>query len=199
MLKISFIIVFLSFAFTAFATLVPTSISPPPTSSTRTGNPLDPSQAIQGPRNPLDPLQPSPDGQSNKDLLALRRAIIGQESSGKYWAINPHSGATGLGQLMPSNIGPWTWEALGYPMSREEFRNNPAAQIATIDYKLNQYLQRELASGYDMGTAVRRVASAWYSGNPNNFNSTRPQGGYPSIQAYTYSILRKYQTERAKV
>ncbi|MFZ5806988.1 MAG: hypothetical protein ACOY3I_07270 [Verrucomicrobiota bacterium] len=63
LLKIGFIIVFLSFAFSAFATLVPTSISPPPTSSTRTGNPLDPSQA-QGTRNPLDPtqpLQPSPD------------------------------------------------------------------------------------------------------------------------------------------
>ena len=31
------------------------------------------------------------------------------------------SGATGLGQVMPENIGPWTNKYLGYRMTQEEF------------------------------------------------------------------------------
>lgn len=129
----------------------------------------------------------------------LRRAIIGKESAGKFNAVNPHSGALGYGQVMPANVASWTREATGRAMSPKAFLSNPGAQIKTIDYKLKQYLDRELkATGGDVGTAVRRVASTWYSGRPELYNNTRPQtygaGKYPSINDYTADILKRFNS-----
>lgn len=152
---------------------------------------------------------------TSKQVTALRRAIIGQESGGNFLAVNPDSGALGYGQLMEFNVAPWTQAALGRALTPEEFLYNPEAQIQTIDYKLNEYLQRELAFSGSKNLsdtsaqalrlsaeeiAVRRVASTWYSGNPNLWNNTRPQyyngRPYPSIANYTASVWQRYQRER---
>ncbi|HBB34127.1 MAG TPA: hypothetical protein DDZ80_10470 [Cyanobacteria bacterium UBA8803] len=131
-------------------------------------------------------------------LTALRRAIIGQESAGNFWLVNPDSGALGYGQLMPANVAPWTKAALGKALTPAEFLANPDAQIKTINHKLNEYLQREIAytGGQNEELAIRRVAATWYSGNPNLWNDPRPQyyngRRYPSISSYTHSVWRRY-------
>lgn len=136
-----------------------------------------------------------------KQVTALRRAIIGQESGGKFWLINPDSGALGYGQLLKENVAPWTKAALGRALTVEEFLNNPELQIKTIDHKLDQYLQRELiyTGGVNQEIAVRRVAAAWYSGNPKLWSDTNPQYSngrrYPSIENYTGSVWQRYQRE----
>ena len=138
---------------------------------------------------------------SSGDIVTnLRRAIIGKESAGKFNAVNPHSGALGYGQVMPFNVANWTEEATGRAMSPKAFLSNPGAQIRTIEYKLKQYLDRELkATGNNLELAVRRVASTWYSGRPGLYNDTRPQtygaGKYPSINDYTADILRRFRSE----
>lgn len=134
----------------------------------------------------------------SKQVTALRRAIIGQESAGKYYIINPHSGALGYGQVMPENVAPWSRAALGREVSGVEFLNNPELQILVIDHKLNQYFDRALTvTRGDEATAVKRVAASWYSGNPNLYTSTIPQfyNGhlYPSIADYSQSVLQRYQ------
>jgi len=137
----------------------------------------------------------------SKQLTALRRAIIGQESAGKFWLVNPDSGALGYGQLLKENVAPWTKAALGRALTPDEFLANPDAQIKTIDHKLNEYLNRELAytGGSNEALAIRRVASAWYSGNPNLWSDTHPQYSkgrrYPSIESYTYSVWVRYLRE----
>lgn len=137
----------------------------------------------------------------SQQVTALRRAIIGQESAGKFWLINPDSGALGYGQLLQENVAPWTKAALGKPLTVEEFLNNPELQIKTIDHKLDQYLQRELTytAGLNEEVAIRRVAAAWYSGNPKFWNDTSPQYSngrrYPSIESYTRSVWQRYQRE----
>ncbi len=146
----------------------------------------------------------------SQQVTALRRAIIGQESTGRFWLVNPDSGALGYGQLLRENVAPWTKAALGKALTPEEFLSNPQAQIKTIDHKLNQYLKRELAytDGKNVNKAlgvsaeelaIRRVASAWYSGNPNLWNDTRPQYSngrrYPSITSYTRSVWKRYLRE----
>ncbi len=138
---------------------------------------------------------------SKQQVTALRRAIVGQESGGKFNIVNPHSGALGYGQLMPENVAPWSRAALGREVSVPEFLNNPNLQIKVIDYKLSQYFDRALqVTGGDEATAVKRVAAAWYSGNPKLYTSTTPQfyNGYPypSIAAYSQSVLRRYQQQR---
>ncbi|HEY9633883.1 MAG TPA: hypothetical protein V6D14_10780 [Coleofasciculaceae cyanobacterium] len=137
----------------------------------------------------------------SKQVTALRRAIVGQESNGKFWLVNPDSGALGYGQLLRENVAPWTKAALGKPLTPEQFLANPDAQIKTIDHKLNEYLKRELAYTGDTNEelAIRRVASTWYSGNPRLWNDTRPQYSngqrYPSIESYTYSVWKRYLRE----
>ncbi len=129
---------------------------------------------------------------------ALREAIIGQESGYNYRSVNPDSGALGFAQVMPANIPSWSRAALGYEISASQFLNSPDLQIRIINHKLNQYYQSAIsASGGNMDTAVRRVASAWYSGNPDYYTLTNPQYSngrqYPSIASYTLQVLERFR------
>ena len=130
------------------------------------------------------------------DLDRLRVAIIGKESGGSYRAVNPDSGALGYGQVMPANLPSWSRAAIGREVSRQEFLDSPDIQIRVINHRLGLYLQEELAAGHDKDTAIRRVASRWYSGRPHLYANQRRQfyGGreYPSIDSYTRDILRRY-------
>lgn len=162
------------------------------------------------PKAQAEPLSPAPIQQARLqavttdipvEVLYLRLAIIGQESNGKFQAVNRHSGALGYGQVMPENVGPWSKEALGYAVSPQAFLHNPELQLQVIDFKLKQYWQAALAaSGGNETLAVRRVASQWYSGKPQWYTSTRPQyyagHRYPSIADYTLSVLAKYQQQK---
>lgn len=134
------------------------------------------------------------------DIDALRQAIIGHESGGNFSAVNPDSGALGYGQVMPANVASWTRSALGYSLSPAQFLADPEAQLATINHKLNEYVQQQLEAGHSEELAVRRVASAWYSGQAGLYDDTQPQpyGNtvYESIQSYTLGVLSKYQKLR---
>jgi hypothetical protein len=135
------------------------------------------------------------------EVEVLRRSIVGQESAGNFRAVNPDSGALGYGQVMPENIAPWTREALGYSLTPEEFLARPDLQMAVLDYKLAQYWKDAIAAAAgDKDLAVRMVASRWYSGRADWYNSTTPQyyngTEYPSIQEYTLSVLEKYRQEQ---
>lgn len=139
-----------------------------------------------------------PQMQLAPEIMLIRQAIIGQESGANFRAINRHSGALGYAQVMPENLPRWSREALGYVVSKKDFLASPELQIAIVDYKLNQYWQRSLAaSNGNIAVAIQRVAAWWYSGKPEKYTSTRPQyyGGYryPSIAAYSRSVLRRYQ------
>jgi hypothetical protein len=133
-----------------------------------------------------------------QQVVLIRQAIIGQESGANFRAINRHSGALGYAQVMPENLPKWSMEALGYVVSRKDFLNHPELQIAIVDYKLHQYWQRSLmASKGNEALAVRRVAAWWYSGKPEKYRSNTPQfyngHRYPSIAAYSYSVLKRYR------
>lgn len=136
-------------------------------------------------------------------VVALARAIIGQESSAEFQSLNPHSGALGLAQIMPVNLSEWSQEILGYRLTPDEFLNSPQLQMKIIEYKLSEYWQEALVdSSGDEETAVLRVASYWYSGNPDLYTSTVAQSHkgtdgqvhrYPSVANYSNSILQKYR------
>lgn len=159
------------------------------------------------------PPVPAEEETMDKTLNALRRAIIGQESGGNFLAVNPHSGALGYGQIMPQNLHcswdgrpkancGWDWDAIGADLINKEFLHNPDAQIAIINDRLGRYLAEETSKGFDHDTAIRRVASLWYSGDADLYNNTSPQrygaGRYPSINDYTLSVLSKYHAEKAQ-
>lgn len=124
----------------------------------------------------------------------LISAVIGKESGGNSSVTNASgSGAVGLGQVMPENVGPWTNTYLGRSMSYEEFRNDPDAQMTVVSGKLRDIYNSQIAAGYDEDIAIRRSASIWYSGQGGLYDNQNPQywgnDVYPSIGSYTQNIL----------
>jgi hypothetical protein len=122
---------------------------------------------------------------ANRDFRAFIQAISGQESGGNYQAVNPDSGAAGKYQIMPANFvneGGWDRDALGRDISLQFYLNHPKTQERIARNKLREYYNNYGARG---------AASAWYSGDPNKWRNSSPQGGYPSIAEYVNDIIRR--------
>ena len=131
------------------------------------------------------------------DIGAFRAAIFGQESGGNYRAVNPHSGALGVGQVMPANVGPWTEKYLGRRLTPQQFLASNSAQDAVVNGRFRDMFEDQRRAGYTGEVAVRRAAAEWYSGDARLWNSNRPEyyngHRYPSIAEYTKSIWDKYR------
>ncbi len=126
-------------------------------------------------------------------------ALVGKESGGDHTALNRSgSGATGLGQVMPENIGPWTQRWLGRRMSQEEFRRDPQAQRTVVMSQFQNNIEDQLKAGHPPELALRRAAAIWYSGRAELHMDTRPQSWngnpYPSIKDYVDDIVRRYNS-----
>jgi hypothetical protein len=136
------------------------------------------------------------------DFQAAYDALVGKESGGDPSVLNRSgSGATGLGQVMPENIGPWTERWLGRRMTQEEFRRNPEAQRRVVSAQFRQNIQDQIAAGHSPEMALRRAAAIWYSGRAELHNDTRPQSWngnpYPSIKEYVDDIVNRYNSNRS--
>ena len=128
----------------------------------------------------------------------FRKGIINEESGGSYTVVNPDSGAIGIGQVMPSNVGPWTRKYYGRALSPQAFRYNPAAQDAVLNGRFKDMLDEQFKAGYQGEEAIRRAASVWYSGKAHLYNHTAPQyyngRRYKSIADYTKGVWRTYNS-----
>lgn len=146
---------------------------------------------------PALPLPPSGQGAPTGNVGALRRAIIAKESGGNYSAVNPDSGALGIGQVMPSNVGPWTQKYLGRRLTPQQFLADRNAQDTVINGRFRDMLADQQAAGFRGEQAIRRAAAVWYSGQARLWNDTRPQftngRRYPSIAEYTQAIWESYK------
>ncbi|NBU23927.1 MAG: hypothetical protein EBS38_08530, partial [Actinobacteria bacterium] len=122
----------------------------------------------------------------------LMNTILIQESGGDPTAENVHTGAAGKYQILPENIPAWA-EECGVEGATDvpSFLANPDMQDAIAACKLKQYWDNAKERGVDDHTACRMVASAWYSGNPDWYDSTAPQAGYPSmVLGFASSLVR---------
>lgn len=149
------------------------------------------------------PSQTSADVSANRvgerDVVAeLMRRIITQESAGNAAAINPDSGALGLGQVMPENLPSWSREAIGREVSVKEFLEHPKLQKQIIGFKLNQYWRAAVIKTSDPTIVCRRVAATWYSGDSERYDDMTPQAfngaSYPSIGDYTTSVCVGFES-----
>lgn len=105
-------------------------------------------------------------------------AISQIESGGNYGILGaPTSSgdrAYGAYQIMGNNIGPWTKEVLGAPMSPQEFLASPQAQDAVFQTKFGQYAQKYGPEG---------AARAWFAG-PGNMNNPNASDGNTTVGQY---------------
>jgi hypothetical protein len=129
-------------------------------------------------------------GTEDANVKALMKAIVLQESNNDHTLVNSDSGAIGLGQLMPDNVGPWCREAGKGNVTPTQFRYDKGLQLEVIEFKIRQYylIALKKANG-DKQIAAMMVAAAWYSGQMGLYTSTAPQrygaGSYPSINYYS--------------
>jgi hypothetical protein len=124
-------------------------------------------------------MSPPSGGQQQAGDAASR--IAGIESSGRYDALGPVANqqgdrAYGKYQVMGANVGPWTQEVLGKPMTPQEFIATPQAQEAVFKAKFGQYAQK-----YGSEEAASR---AWFAGEGgmNNPNASDVNG--MTVQRY---------------
>lgn len=118
---------------------------------------------------------------------SYRDAIAGIESagSGDYSAVgptNPKMGrALGRYQIMESNIGPWSQEALGRTVTPEEFLADPKIQDAIFDKKFGGYVQQYGPEG---------AAQAWFAGPGGVGKLDRKDSLGTSVAAYSDKFNR---------
>lgn len=112
-------------------------------------------------------------------LQAFLNAIGQLESGGNYKAHNP-GGAIGKYQVMPSNVGPWTQQALGHAETPGQFQNDPAAQEAVARTILGGYYQKYGAEG---------AAAAWFGGPGTSPTSTKSDGNM-TVAQYVAKAMR---------
>jgi murein DD-endopeptidase MepM/ murein hydrolase activator NlpD len=145
----------------------------------------------------LSTLKAVPRESLNTLVAAMYPAIVGQESGGDSTASNRASGKEAIGktQVMEYNVTPWSQQALGKPISISEFRASPELQRQISLYELYQISAEQMAtSGMNIELAMRRVASVWYSGNPNRDDDYSPipnQPDSPSVGNYVDSVMNR--------
>jgi len=143
----------------------------------------------------------------NDQLSRLKRAFIDQESGGDHNAVNRRTGALGLVQVMPENVGSFTQQYLGRAYTYAEFKNNRAAQELLATRLFEDMLAKHTAPGRSEEEIIRRIAAEHYGGpgaveywdshqyhaKGSRFN---PYGAEPDMAEYTKSVYRKYRGGR---
>lgn len=133
----------------------------------------------------------------------LMKAIGYQESSGNYKADNPDAYGTdnpalGKYQILWSNVKAWARQyGMPHPGTKEDFKNNPQYQETLARKAFEGYFKTAASKTDNRDDMIRMVAAAWYGGagamdqydNPNYGGGP----GYPNMQEYTMSVLRKYK------
>ncbi len=130
----------------------------------------------------------------NDELPHVMSAIAQNESGG---AKNPYQSMTPAGkgrhavgkyQVLDTNIISWTTEALGYPMTAQQFKNNPDAQEAVAKYKIGQYVQKYGPEG---------AARAWFGGEGSVKGKDNVKDSLgTSVKEYEKNFNRHYLKSR---
>ena len=143
----------------------------------------------------------------NDQLSRLKRAFIDQESGGDHNAVNRRTGALGLVQVMPENVGSFTQQYLGKAYTYAEFKNNRAAQELLATRLFEDMLAKHTAPGRSEEEIIRRIAAEHYGGpgaveywNSHQYHAKgsqfNPYGAEPDMAEYTMSVYRKYRGGR---
>ncbi len=125
-------------------------------------------------------------------------AIAKQESGANYGAVNPHSGALGKYQFMPSTLVSTAQNCPGVATvpSQTEFLNSPEIQDKIMGCYVALALPTIQGKASDEFTQCRMLAAYHYSGDPDLYDNNRPQSyagaAYPSIAEYTKSVCKGF-------
>ncbi|MEA5542799.1 hypothetical protein VB834_27600 [Limnoraphis robusta Tam1] len=123
---------------------------------------------------------------SNSQVQALVEALrlaapqTGTENDGLYtdW------------QIKPDNIPRWSRLCIGQEMTPAQFEANDSKARQVLGCVMEDVLKQEYPnSGNREDVAIRRAASWWMTGDPNQYNNGQ-------IADYTQKVLRFYQQQK---
>src|SRR5512139_3343869 len=113
------------------------------------------------------------------------RAISGIESGGRYNLLGPVTRkgdrAYGKYQVMGSNVPEWTRDALGTPMTPDQFLADPNAQEAVFKHRFGQYRAKYGPEG---------AARAWFAGEGGMNDLGRQDQLGTSVASYGQKFRR---------
>lgn len=90
-------------------------------------------------------------------------------------------------QIKPNNITRWSKRCIGVELSPQELEGNPITAREVVTCVMEKVFREQYpASGYDESVAVRRAASWWMTGDPEQYDS-----GW--VQSYTQKVLDYYR------
>lgn len=94
-------------------------------------------------------------------------------------------------QILPENIPRWSKQCHTQELTPVQFESSPVTARAILVCVMRDVLRDQYkASGNNETLAVRRTASWWMTGNPNQYNSD-------STAAYTQNVVGFYQQQAA--
>lgn len=127
-------------------------------------------------------------------LDRMQGSVVSQESGGRQGVRNERTDASGLYQVMPANIAPWTRKYVGREMSQDEFLRDKTAQDKVFRGEMGKYIAKALPKAKDEDEAIRMGSAAWYGGEGAMHrydDPTKFRPNEPSFREYTSSILNK--------
>ena len=114
-------------------------------------------------------------------------AIKMQESGGNYSDVSA-AGAIGAYQIMPGNVSPWASQAIGHPVTVDQFKNSPQLQDEIASFELLKFYNQYGARG---------AAAEWYAGNAQLQNDYTVDQWGQSPGKYADEVLARMQTAPA--
>jgi hypothetical protein len=114
------------------------------------------------------------------EALRLAAPQTGTENDGLYtdW------------QIKPDNIPRWSRLCIGQEMTPAQFEANDSKARQVLGCVMEDVLKQEYPnSGNSEDVAIRRAASWWMTGDPNQYNNGQ-------IADYTQKVLRFYQQQK---
>jgi hypothetical protein len=154
----------------------------------RRNSAIDRARALSGGGDVMQVAQVTPE-----IMEAAKMAVAGRESGGwanPYDAVGPVTAsgdrAYGKYQVMGNNIPQWTKEALGRPVSPEEFLASKDIQEAVFEHRMGGYLARD--------RNMRDAASRWFTGRPyEQALQETPEGdGWATTAGYVGDVERAF-------
>jgi hypothetical protein len=100
-----------------------------------------------------------------------------------------HDGLYGEWQVKPENIARWSRRCLGRELTPAQFEANPTIAREVVVCVMGGVLREQYVTGrHDEAAAVRRAASWWMTGDPEQFDRG-------STAAYTEKVLDFYRQQ----
>ncbi|HEY9635515.1 MAG TPA: hypothetical protein V6D14_19080 [Coleofasciculaceae cyanobacterium] len=169
------------------------SAKPPATQSQPTPQPSPKSPDTQSQPTPQSSAQPPAQSMSSAQIADVQvSALVEALRQAAPQPDQPSDGLYSEWQVKAENIPSWSKQCNGQELTPTQFQNSPVTARAILVCVMRDVLRDQYtASSNNESVAVKRAASWWMTGDPNQYTSD-------STASYTQTVLDLYQQSRLR-